>query len=808
MKRIFAPSAVGISVLLVYAFASFPHLAAEQQGERGLQIKVGASRQEVEGGRTPQLWAVVLGVSRYKHGGQNLDNNQISNLKYAAEDAQAVYDFLRSDEGGGFRDVAEGGHMVLLKDEQATKAEAERALSALKQARPEDYFVIYIAAHGVLAPQLNPQSKVTEEIPYFLLYDTDPTDLNDLPRTALRMDRFRQVVSEVPAKKGLVLSDTCHSAGVQMAGRGLNITVRANSRYLEEMEKIPEGVGFISAAYQTESSYERDYLGHGVFTWCLLEALRGNADANQDRMVTFDELSKYLSNEVPKLTEQKQHPHVNTTAIAANRIPLSVVNYAKLEAGRDYGTLVIRAPDIDDGVEVAVDGSSVGTLSRRTERTVKLTAGPHKLAFIKGARREERQATVEPGKSLTFEVNITFSESDSDSLFEPPEQQVNVYLREEKEPSKEARDLLIKGVDHLNKQRFAEAIASLNQAVQANGGAYADALVYRGRAEQSLGRYRDAVASFRQALALRPTDYQTRTLLAEARFNAEDNVEEVVKELREIINRHPRDDYPRVVLGDVYFWRHELIKAEQELKRATLLNQKSPPAHMILAEVLTERGAEEKVKRNNASEASAKFKEAIEEGKKALQLFDELSRKRVSVAYGLKRLSISHVIFAGGRYTNDRVLAEANHILAKALTKTVELDETIIDSNAYLDPARNYLQEALHLARKADDRRRLVLALDTSAQNHLLKGNLPRAIEDAEQALKTSEAIPDLKDYPEAHFTLYLAYNSNQGFGRAAEHLQKYIDAYRPKLSPGDLQRLEEELSKVKRDAKSNRRNK
>jgi uncharacterized caspase-like protein/tetratricopeptide (TPR) repeat protein len=763
----------------------------QNQRERGL--KVGSTPEEIRSGRTVELWATIIGVSRYKNGDQNLDGYQISNLKNAADDAQAIYDFLRSEEGGSFKDVSEGGHVILLKDEQATKVNVELALASLKQAKPDDYFVIYIAAHGALVPQREPNSKTTVDFPYFVLYDTD---LRDMPGTGLRMEIFRQAIGEMKAKKGLVLSDTCHSAGVQLAGRDPSSTsIRANVKYLGEMSKVSSGIGFISAADQLEQSYERDDLNQGVFTYSLLEGLRGNADVNEDGIVAFNELVGYLREQVPKLTEHKQHPFYNTTTIETNYIPLSMVRYSDvgLVAGvSEFGTLVIRTPEVD-GVEVSIDGSPVGILNSKMEKTVKVRAGARSLYVAKGTIKRNMQTTVEPGKSKIVEVNLTFSEGEEESLVEPTERQVGVFLREDGEPSKEARDLFLKGVDSFNKLKYETAIDQFTRAAQANGGGYSDAMVYRGRAEQSLGRKEAAVISFKSALALRPTDFETRTLLAEAKFNAGYDVNEVVIELRDILTLHPNFEYARIVLGDVLFWRRDLIGAERQLRRAILINPKSPPAHMILADLLTYQGN------------ITKQKEAITEAEKALNLFEEVSRKRISAAKGLKRLSISHVIFGGARYTNDASMAEANHILAKAITRLVERDETLAERDQYLDRARVYIQEAIKLSRNASIKRRLALTLDTSAQNYLLKGDLLRAIEDAEQALKISDSIPDLKGFPEAHYTLYSAYSSNQKFMKAAEHLQKFIEGYGPQLTPQERKAYEDELNRLRRAASANR---
>jgi uncharacterized caspase-like protein len=805
MKKI--ALSISLITLLWFAASIFPaHLNAQSQGERGLKIRVGTSPAESE--RKPDLWAVVIGVSRYQNGGQDIDGSRISNLKYAAEDAQAISNFLKSDEGGGFRDQSEQGHMTLLKDDQSTRANIEAALGLLKQAKPDDYFVIYIAAHGVLVPQFDSKTNVTEEIPYFFLYDTDPASQQAIERTALRMEKVQQLIREIPAKRGLVLTDTCHSAGVDMAGRGVRLTTsRANDRHLEEMRRIPEGIGFIAAARQTESSYERDNLGHGVFTWSLLEGLRGNADADQDGMVIFDELARYLSIEVPRLTNNQQHPHINTTKIGANRIALSTVRYTGPACDpQTCGTLVVRAPDLDE-VMVSINDAPPLPLSSRTERTWKVRAGEHSLTFARGNQREVIKAKIEPSRSLFFEVNLTFSQGNESPLIDDGPPQLNFHMREEQAPSPEAREFLIKGVASFDRQQFEEAIDLLNRAIATNGGAYADALVYRGRAEQSLERKKEAVATFQQALKLRPTDYETRTLLAEARFNAGDNLVEVDRELRAIISRHPNDDFARLVLGDLLFLRGDLIGAERQLRHAIRNRPLSPPAHLILADVLMDIGGREaeaaRLSGRAVTQPNVKLAEAITEAEKALYLFGELSKKRVSNASGLKFLSISHVILSGARYTNTAALAEAHHALARALMRAVEYDDTQAGNKTYLDRARREIDEANKLAVQLRNPLRRTLVAETSAHLSLMQEDVAGAIKQAEEALNLAAQIPALKDFYDPHYTLYSAYATLQDFAKARDHLQNYLNGYGFKMKPEQRQALEEELRVLRRKATS-----
>jgi len=788
-----------VSFAFLCAFALFGlRGGAAQTQERGLKIKVGATSGELTSDHGPEvgLWAVLIGVSRYQFGDQDLDGNRISNLKHAAEDCEAVRDFLMSPEGGGFHE----DHIVALQDETATKANVQAALAKLKRSKPNDFFVIYIAAHGAVIPIVDTKTNTSRDVPFFLLYDTD---LRDPEKTALRMEAFRQTVDGLEAKKGIVLSDTCYSGGVQLIGRGVDDSVVTNQRYLDLMNRVPQGVGFISAARQTERSYEKDDFSHGVFTYCLIDGLSGSADANQDGKVTFDELVQYLDDRVPQMTSNKQHPFANTTAVEANYLALSVVTYANLASRGPvggFGLLKIRVPDID-GVNVAIDDKQEATLQKGIVRTFRVPAGEHRLLFARANTKREWPTKVEAGKTYPFTINFAFSESTSadDSLVDPGEQ-TNVYLPPDTKAPKDAQDLFLQGVDLFNKQDYRKAIEKLNQAndkfdskSKAEGGDYAEALVYRGRAEQSLGLDKDAVKSFQRALQLKPSDFETRTLFAEARFNAIANLDQVEKDLRSVIDAHPDFAFARVVLADLLHYLGKPSQAEWELRLAINDDPNYPAAYLALADALTYQGSQDKQK------------EAIKMAEKALELFKKVSEKKVKLSTGLKHLSISHVIFGHANYANNNVMAEAHHMVAKTKTRLVSYYSKKLSSKEKsddLDSARVELNEALNLAQKLTDKRRLALVLDTSAMNHFLKGELQPAIEDGKQALKVAAAFPDMKDLPDVHLTLSAAYKSSQDYAKAADHLEKYIEV--GGLSPDDAANRKAEVSNLRNKARAN----
>ena len=75
-------------------------------------------------------------------------------------------------------------------------------------------------------------------------------------------------------------------------------------------ERVSKGKGrvIISSCSANEISKEDDRLKHGIFSYFLLEGLKGEADQNQDGIITVSELFSYISREVPKASNQDQHP--------------------------------------------------------------------------------------------------------------------------------------------------------------------------------------------------------------------------------------------------------------------------------------------------------------------------------------------------------------------------------------------------------------------------------------------------------------------------------------------------------------------
>lgn len=244
------------------------------------------------GGRN---FALVIGVSRYKfHEGGLMD------LEYAHADSRSIADFLKTH--AGFKDSDIG----YLENENATVENVRAAVDLfLERARENDLVFLFVAGHGTQDP-FDPKSL------YLVLHDSKVTNM---PRTALNMVELQSLfTNRLRAKRMVILIDACHSGGVDP---GPTTSVRqldraANNTFTIYAEKLFSGEGraLLTSSDVNELSEEGKKWGngHGVFTWAILEGLRGVADVNRDHVVTTGELFDFVSNKVSEETNGRQNP--------------------------------------------------------------------------------------------------------------------------------------------------------------------------------------------------------------------------------------------------------------------------------------------------------------------------------------------------------------------------------------------------------------------------------------------------------------------------------------------------------------------
>jgi uncharacterized caspase-like protein len=176
--------------------------------------------------------------------------------------------------------------------------------------QPEDVFVFYIAGHGVTDRE--------DGNYYFLPVDFRYTDPTAVRKQALSNAFFQENLAKIRAGKSLVLLDTCNSGSFQAV----------KTRGVEEktaMARLVKATG--RATLMASSSAQvalEGYQGHGVFTWALIEGLKGKA-ADRNKQITVGSLADYVSETLPELTyKQFGYEQVPQRELQGMNFPIGV----------------------------------------------------------------------------------------------------------------------------------------------------------------------------------------------------------------------------------------------------------------------------------------------------------------------------------------------------------------------------------------------------------------------------------------------------------------------------------------------------
>jgi hypothetical protein len=259
------------------------------QGTEGLTNQKTISIQLAK--KQEKVYAVVIGINKYKN---------LPSLKYAVNDAREFYRYLTEVN------QVPKDHVWLLLDEEATLDKLRRTLGTLlrRSAGRDDTVIIFLAGHGATEKDSSsPDGDGLEK--YILPHNADPTDLYS---SAMPMSEVARIFQRISSDRLVFIGDTCYSGasgGRTILAGGTRVTV--SSAFLERLSQ-GKGRVIITASDANEVSAEKDELKHGVFTYYLLEGLRGKADLDADGAITIDEVYRYVSMKVPQATEQGQHP--------------------------------------------------------------------------------------------------------------------------------------------------------------------------------------------------------------------------------------------------------------------------------------------------------------------------------------------------------------------------------------------------------------------------------------------------------------------------------------------------------------------
>lgn len=244
------------------------------------------SSQNVTSSTGMKLHLVVVGINEYK--------NRKYNLNYAIADAEAFKNKINES----MKEITTKVNTYFVSNDKANKSGILAVLQKVKEnANSQDILIFYYAGHGVMSEGMNGKKKDF----YFVPHDVTQLYGNDgaLAEKGISATEMQELSAAIPAQKQLFILDACQSAGAveTIAMRGA-----AEEKAIAQLARST-GTHWLTASGSEQYATEFAQLGHGVFTYALLEGLKGKAD-NGDKKITVNELKAWLESEVPELTQK------------------------------------------------------------------------------------------------------------------------------------------------------------------------------------------------------------------------------------------------------------------------------------------------------------------------------------------------------------------------------------------------------------------------------------------------------------------------------------------------------------------------
>ena len=228
---------------------------------------------------TGNTYAVVAGLNKYMDTGLN-------NLTYTINDTKKMYEYLTSAGGGN----VPAANIKMLTNEEATDANILDALKTyFSKATADDRVIFYFSGHG--APgEFAPYN--LERVPGAFLH-------------GLKHEDVRQVFKSCKAKIKICFADACFSGTIrnQLSAGTKNAMEQSKQLALDQSNIL-----IMMSSKVDEESKEMKYFQEGVFTYNLLQGLRGKADLNADKKITVKELYSYVRQRVRAFTKAAQTP--------------------------------------------------------------------------------------------------------------------------------------------------------------------------------------------------------------------------------------------------------------------------------------------------------------------------------------------------------------------------------------------------------------------------------------------------------------------------------------------------------------------
>ncbi|MCB1156393.1 MAG: ankyrin repeat domain-containing protein [Leptospiraceae bacterium] len=262
-------------------------------------------RQIPEKVKPPKLFVLSIGVNEYS-------KDPARNLTYSVPDAEAIAEAFQKQKDAGLYSEVEVKLLTYKdKNNRPTRENILKALDEIIQkAHASDVVTIYYSGHGMSA------NFGGKSLFYLLPEDFDwslnPESAITAKNSGVDADLIGDKLAQIRSQKVVLIIDACHSGNV-----GVALASRSDDKKEETkrgLKRLANGSGryiFTSSAGD-EKSRESKELGHGLYTYVLLNALgyktrEKKEDAanlvEKDGMISMSELGAYIQSKFAEQTK-------------------------------------------------------------------------------------------------------------------------------------------------------------------------------------------------------------------------------------------------------------------------------------------------------------------------------------------------------------------------------------------------------------------------------------------------------------------------------------------------------------------------
>jgi hypothetical protein len=244
----------------------------------------------------PKDWGLIIGVEEY-------DN--LPNVEYARKDAFAVRDYFTRILG-----VPEE-NIITLIDKEATKARIEGYVKNYipSNLSKDSTLYVYFAGHGLPGTQKGE--------PYLVPYDADTRFIE---QTGYKLISFYQDLHQANLEHVYVFLDSCFSGVASRTAELLVKGARPAMFHVEEVDPPARSIISLNATSTGQISNAFPEKEHGLFTYYLLQGLKGKADADDNGWISIKEVYEYVYRHVDRESRRLQSRQTPVIVPSANKL--------------------------------------------------------------------------------------------------------------------------------------------------------------------------------------------------------------------------------------------------------------------------------------------------------------------------------------------------------------------------------------------------------------------------------------------------------------------------------------------------------